>query len=152
MEHQYLKFRKIYNFTKSRGMYSEQNDYYYLMQKYFERTNRLSTLHRYISKLYRILSNYGQSIIKPTLWLILIWVMSAIFYLFLIQNDYNFTKDSIISESFLLSMQQIIKPYNLLLDNSKNIKIYILGFLESSLSITLITLLILALRANFKRH
>ena len=133
-------------------MYPEQNDYYYLMQKCLDHTNRLFIINRIISKLYRFFSSYGQSTVKPIFWLILVWVISAAFYSILIPSAYGIGENKMISEGFLLSAQQIVKPYNILFDDSKGMIIHILGFFESSLSITLITLFILALRWNFRKN
>jgi hypothetical protein len=129
MEEQYRRFLEIYNIVKKRGMYFEQGEYFYLMQYCFECTNKGGMLNNIFSRAYRFFSDYGTNIFKPIGSLIATWFLFGCLYHW----------------HFLLSAQQIVKPYAMFFDETQKhtTPMYYLGALESTAAITFIALLIL---------
>lgn len=77
---QYRNFREIYNLVKKKNMHIEQLDYSYLMNYCLEKNSDTPKFSRILSKLYRIFSNYGQSIVKPFSCLIIVWAISSLIF------------------------------------------------------------------------
>lgn len=127
----------MYNITKKRDMFSEQAEYFYLMQHYFGKAKESGLFNSFISWLYRIFSNYGQSTLRPIISLISVWVVFALLY----------------EKDWLLSVQQIVKPYSILFQESKELCKWqlFLGTLESTAAIALIALFLIALRWRFRK-
>ncbi len=163
MENQYFRLREIYNLTKNNNMYAEQSDYFFLMQFALEKTTRWNRWERFLSCCYRKLSDYGTNTLKPFCSLFLLWGISGVVYSLIkatgkILSGERFPEclfSKIMSYLFsglFLSLQQIIKPYSLIFTKDYNSFFYILlGFVESTLSITLIALFLIGLRWNFKK-
>lgn len=109
---QYKKFREIYNIAKMRNMYTEQSDYFSLMQYCLRKSKQQPFLLRLFSSLYQIVSDYGQSVLRPLLVLFFsFFIFGGIFSLLGVKR----------SDAFYLSLTQIIKPYSLLYDSDTRI-------------------------------
>ena len=158
-EREYKKLRVIYNMAKTNNWYAEQNDYNYLMRRAFERTNIITPVNRFFSKTYRVLSDYGQNIIKPLGYLIFILLLFTLIYMSIdiVNNQDSFFSN--FSPNLLVSLKQIISPFQLLLSSSsEEFKSFntiikpLFAVLESLISSTLIALFLISLRWNFKRN
>lgn len=112
---QYKKFREIYNIAKERNMYTEQSDYFSLMQYCLKKSKHRSCLLKLSGSIYHIISDYGQDISRPFAILVFSFlIFSGIFYLLGIN----------ISNAFYLSLTQTIRPYSIFYDQDVKAIIY----------------------------
>lgn len=140
---EYKKFRALYDLTKSRNMFLEQSNFFYLMQYCFEKTQKIKRTDKIISFLYRKFSDYGQNSLKPLIWLAALKFAFAKLYSVCLNISYK--------TAFFISIQQTIRPYRLLFDKHLSYSSYFISFIDSTLSIILISLLLITLRWNFRK-
>ncbi len=130
----------------------EQSDFFYLMQRTFEKTAHGGYWNRFLSRLYRWFSNYGQSTLKPCLGLLLSWIIFGGIYSCINMSHMNTWQ---LSDNLLTSLQQMIRPYYLILSSAlhqSNLAFYIASFCQSTLTIFLIATFIIALKCNFTKR
>ncbi len=107
-EDQYRKFREIYNIAKIRDMYIEQSVYFSLMQLCLNRISKTPKLLKLFSHIYVLISDYGQSISRPFLWLSGLLILSTMIFV---------SAGVKTGDAFYLSLTQTIQPYSLLYSN-----------------------------------
>lgn len=106
-ENQYRKFREIYNIAKMREMYIEQSCYFTLMQHCIQKISKTPKFLKWVSYLYGLISDYGQSVSRPLWWIAGLFLASALFFWALgVKPDY----------AAYLSLTQI-KPYSILFED-----------------------------------
>lgn len=106
-ENEYKKFREIYNIAKMRDMYIEQSDYFSLMQHCLQKTSGTSIIFKFFSRMYHLISDYGQSITRPIIGIFLLFLACTLIFINLGVEKVN---------APYLSLTQILKPYSLLYD------------------------------------
>ncbi len=139
---QYKKFRDLYNIAKKRDMYIEQGCFYSLMQRCREKSGSTPFGIRFVSWFYRFFSNYGQSIFKPLLCLLVLWAMGVVLFLWCGIS---------LEKALMLSIKQIVKPYSLLCEYGYTQLCQFISIFESTAAIAFIAMLLLALRWNFRK-
>ena len=163
-----------------REMYLEQSTYFSLMQKCQRNTSSTSCLLKFFNLSYWIISDYGQSVTRPIIGLLLTFLMSIAIFSSLGVEKIN---------APYLSLTQILKPYSLLYDREPRVLLdklclkdlsetdnttliksdsqpacasslaqykygwlfIITSLLESTLSLVFLACLVLALRWNFRK-
>lgn len=104
---QYEKFREIYNIAKMREMYVEQSCYFTLMQHCLQKGSKTPNILKWVSYLYGLISDYGQSVSRPLGWIAGLFIVSAFLFWFLgVKPD----------DAAYLSLTQI-KPYSILFED-----------------------------------
>jgi hypothetical protein len=140
------RFRDLYKIAKNHDYYIEQSDYFSLMQYCLNQTQKRPLSLKVISGLYKIFSDYGQSVARP--------VFALIFATLLLFPLIYWIIGVPISGSLYLSLTNAFKPFSILSIDNKQIGdwlIIILGVSESIISIALLACFILALRWNFRK-
>ena len=137
---QYRKFRQIYNITKHRGMYLEQSEYFYLMQRCIEKNTDNPFSLRLFSMLYRWFSGYGQSVKRPLIIFASTYLVAELFYY-----------EQGINNWWLAPFKQIVKPYNLLFETHQSSSVYLICLISTTFSLASLAMLSVALRWNFRK-
>jgi uncharacterized protein YjbI with pentapeptide repeats len=135
----------------------EEAMFYGLYQESQRRTKKMNHVERFISRCYKIFSNYGQSIARPIYSLLITFIVASLVYgIYLTPSKFKFKIDwHIVDKSLYTAFLQIVKPFSInSLDNffgSPNGFIRFVASFQSLLSIVFIALLLLAIRWKFKR-
>jgi hypothetical protein len=101
---QYRKFREIYNLAKMRDMYTEQSEYFTLMQRCLRKISTKPFFLTAASYTYEKVSDFGQSVSLPIKWIIALYTLSFFLFLGIGINSKN---------SAYLTITQL-QPYSLL--------------------------------------
>ncbi|HEA69831.1 MAG TPA: hypothetical protein ENI07_23920 [Desulfobacterales bacterium] len=159
-------------FRKEEGMF------YALEQKSLLYSGDMGMVERFTSRCYNILADYGLSISRPLLFLLLTLSLFVFIYASLASSALSFKYDidwNIISQSFGFSMEQILAPFKIwqldqlpqwACDQSPNLNFVnnatcspfklllfkFLGTFQSLISLILLTLTLLGVRWRFRRN
>jgi len=139
----------------------EEGIFFSLEQECMRKNKNISRSIRWLSYLYGAISCYGQSVIRPVLILIGIWVTFSVMYALLLSPRISFFlpfDQGIIKDSFVFSFEQIVNPFYVwksklisIIQNTSPIIFKSIAFIQSSISIILIALTLLSARWQFKR-
>lgn len=146
-------------------------DLYHAAELAIERETDTRT-NRILSRLYETFSDFGGSTIRPIMWLLLVFSFSVLFYyssdgitLALDEKMYTGWRDVFVvstqneissraAKASIYAAQQLVNPLGIMGSKSllipKNLFILIWATIQSLISTTLLTLLILAIRRRFK--
>lgn len=131
-----------------------QGLFYSLEQKYLRQSSRMSMFESFISYAYQGSSDFGRSVGRPVfLSLILISIYTMIYSGInseKISIDLPFSS-TIIQQSFYESLVATLLPFRLLTQPESSYLVKIISVSESFIAISLLALILLALRWNFRR-
>lgn len=131
-----------------------QGMFFSLEQKYLRQSDRINSLEKGLSWLYDITSSYGRSAVRPLLYLFIIMIMFTILFSAMKSEVISFAlpfSETIIVDSFKMSLANIFLPFKVILQKGIEIPVLLLSIIQSVLSLSLITLSLLALRWSFRR-
>lgn len=138
----------------------EEGKFFILEQKCI-RSGEVDLFTKFISWLYEVLSNYGQSISKPVVALIILFLAFGVNYSIIaspVVSPELPVSLKIIQNGMQFSLEQIVNPLHIwknsgsvLFDGKVTFGVKILTLFQSVLSLSLIALFILSLRWNFKK-
>lgn len=133
----------------------QQSLFFKLEQNCLIQANQIKGIERILSRLYEIFSNYGTSVKKPFLWLIIFIIvfslMNYVLTIGFVSDLFQSVHKEIIKQSILQSLENTFLPFKVILKKELKLSIILFGVLQSIISILLLALFGLALRWNFKR-
>lgn len=126
----------------------EHARFYALEQKSIQHQPETPIWVKVVSTLYEIISDYGQSALRP-----LGYLIGTSFIFFIIYFNVFFSDANAFSESIGFTVVQIVRPFNVWLKeiSHASIGLKVLASIQSMLSLTFITLFILAVRWRFTK-